>query len=100
MDKIKILFIIENFTPATGGGENFARMLADMLTSMGCSVAVVSKKFDSVNPAIKHIKVPRSHFMRLIDRIIFAFYVPWAVRRENFHVVFAFGKSCGMDIYR
>lgn len=100
MDKIKILFIIENFTPATGGGENFARMLAEILTSMGCSVVVVSRKFDSINPAIRHIKVPITHFMRLINRIVFAFYVPWAVRGDNFNVVFAFGKSFGMDIYR
>ncbi|MCK9555497.1 glycosyltransferase family 4 protein [bacterium] len=100
MDKIKILFIIENFTPATGGGENFARMLAEILTSMGCSVVVVSREFDSINPAIKHIKVPGTHFMRLINRIIFAFYVPWAVRRDNFNAVFAFSKSFGMDIYR
>ncbi|MDD5643829.1 MAG: glycosyltransferase family 4 protein [bacterium] len=100
MDKIKILFVIENFTPDTGGGENFARMLADTLTSMGCAVVVISKNFDSTNPAIKHIKVPKSCFMRLFDRMIFAFYVPWMTRRENFNVIFSFGKSFGMDIYR
>ena len=100
MENIRVAFVIESFLPDTGGGENSARMLANKLTEKGCNISVISKRFDSKNPALNHIKVISCGFSKLLDRILFALHTAWIVRSKKFNIVFSFGKSFSMDIYR
>jgi len=100
---MKIALVIDNFSPAKGGGEGYAAHFARELAQHGHEVHIFTYAWDtSLTPLpLTFHRVPTFKGLELFRVLSFGYYCQKMLREHSFDIIQGFGKSCWrMDVYR